>query len=132
MTLQAAGSIRVLLVDDDAIYRNYLRQALEGLGITDIQEAGDGNLASRLLKASVEGVDLIVCDVFMPDMDGIEFLDYLVRQNYRSKLTVVSSGDASILEVARTFAVESGLQLVGAFPKEAVTPALLGAILNFA
>jgi hypothetical protein len=44
---------------------------------------------------------------------------------------MLSSGDKNILEVARTFAVASGLKLVGAFPKEAVTVALLAAILNF-
>jgi CheY-like chemotaxis protein len=123
--------MRVLLVDDDSIYRNFLRQSLEELGITDIQEAGEGHAASRLLQRGAAGMDLIVCDVFMPDMDGMEFLDFLVRQNYRGKLTMVSSADKMILEVARTFAVGSGLQLVGAFPKEALTPALLGAILKF-
>jgi CheY-like chemotaxis protein len=101
------------------------------MGATDIQEAGDGREARRLLKASANGVDLIVCDVFMPDMDGMEFLNFLLRHNYRGKLTMVSSGDRMILEVARTFAVQSGLQLVGAFPKETVTSALLGAILKF-
>jgi CheY-like chemotaxis protein len=122
---------RVLLVDDDAIYRNYLRQILEEMGSTDIQEAGDGREARRLLQASATGVELIVCDVFMPEMDGMEFLEFLVRHKYRGKLTMVSNGDQTILEVARTFAVEMGLQLVGAFPKEAVTSVLLGAILKF-
>jgi hypothetical protein len=55
------------------------------------------------------------------------FSDFLVGHQYRGKLTIVSSADKLILDVARTFAVQSGLQLVGAFPKEAVTPALLGA-----
>jgi CheY-like chemotaxis protein len=128
----STNPMRVLLVDDDAIFRNFLRQALEGLGTTDIQEAGDGKQASRLMQRSVVEVDLIVCDVYMPDMDGMEFLDFLVRHKYRGKLTMVSSGDRMILDLARTFAIESGLKLVGAFPKEAVTPALLGAILNFA
>ncbi|MEY4344280.1 MAG: hypothetical protein RL032_112 [Pseudomonadota bacterium] len=129
--LQNPSPMRVLLVDDDAIYRDFLRQLLEEMGATDIQEAGDGREARRLLKASANGVDLIVCDVFMPDMDGMEFLNFLLRHNYRGKLTMVSSGDRMILEVARTFAVQSGLQLVGAFPKETVTSALLGAILKF-
>jgi CheY-like chemotaxis protein len=127
-----ANPVRVLLVDDDDIFRNFVREALEELGKIEVQEANDGNKARHLLRTSAEKPDLIVCDVFMPDMDGMEFLDFLVGHGYRGKLTMVSGGDASILDVARTFAVQSGLQLIGAFPKASVTPALLGAILNFA
>jgi CheY-like chemotaxis protein len=123
--------MRILLVDDDAIFRNYVRQALEELTRLEVMEARNGHEAGLLLQTNEAAMGLIVCDVFMPDMDGLEFLDYLVKHRYRGKLTMVSGGDATILEVARTFAVDSGLQLVGAFPKEAVTPALLGAILDF-
>jgi CheY-like chemotaxis protein len=124
--------IRVLLVDDDVIYRKFLRHTLDVLGTTRVQEATDGREASRQLLASKVDMDLVVCDIFMPDMDGMEFLEFLVHHQYWGKLTIVSNADKLILDVARTFAVQSGLQLVGAFPKEAVTPALLGAILNFA
>jgi CheY-like chemotaxis protein len=127
-----ASLVRVLLVDDDEIFRNFVREALEEFGSMEIQEAHNGDEARRLLRASAEEVDLIVCDVFMPDMDGMEFLNFLVEHRYLGKLTMVSGGDALILDVARTFALQSGLQLVGAFPKNAVTPALVGAILNFA
>ena len=124
--------MHALLVDDDSIYRNFLRQTLEDLGVKNIIEAADGRQAIRMLQESAEAIDLIVCDVYMPEMDGLELLNFLVQHNYRGKLTIVSSGDAMILDVARTFATQSGLQLVGAFPKSAVSPALLEAILRFA
>jgi CheY-like chemotaxis protein len=130
--MNPTNPIRVLLVDDDVIYRNFLRQTLDVLGTAHVQEATDGREARRQLLASKVDMDLVVCDIFMPDMDGMEFLEFLVHHQYWGKLTIVSSADKLILDVARTFAVQSGLQLVGAFPKEAVTPALLGAILNFA
>ena len=123
--------IRVMLIDDDAVFRNYLHQALEEWVRIEVHEARNGQEACKLFKECSTEFDLIVCDVFMPDMDGLEFLDYLCRQKYRGKLTMVSGGDPVILEIARTFAVQSGLQLAGAFPKEAVTSALLSAIVNF-
>lgn len=129
---KAAGPMGVLLVDDDGIFRNFVRQSLEEMSTVAVQEAGNGHEACRLLQATTDGFDLIVCDVFMPDMDGMEFLDVLVRQRYRGKLTMVSGGDPTILEIARTFAVQSGLTLTGAFPKDAVTPSLLRAVLDFA
>jgi CheY-like chemotaxis protein len=128
----AASPMRVLLVDDDGIFRHFVRQTLEEMSPVAVQEAGNGHEASRLLLSTTDGFDLIVCDVFMPDMDGLEFLDVLVSQCYRGKLTVVSGGDPTMLEIARTFAVQSGLRLTGAFPKEAVNASLLRAILDFA
>ena len=127
----ATRTSRVLLVDDETIFRDFVRQALEGLGRVAVQEAGNGQEACHLLQADTEGFDLLVCDVFMPDMDGIELLGALARQHYRGKLTLVSGGNPTMLELARTFAVKSGLRLAGAFPKENLTPVLLQAILDF-
>jgi CheY-like chemotaxis protein len=129
--LPAAKPLRVMLVDDDGIFRNFVRQGLEELPGVVVLEAGNGHEACRLLQAGGDDFALIVCDVYMPDMDGIELLDFLANRNYQGKLTMVSGGDLTVLQIARTFAVQSGLQLVGAFPKESVTPALLGAILDF-
>ena len=62
---------RVLVVDDSPIVRDLLSELLSSVGLT-VRVAGDGAAALALL--SEHPVDLIVCDVEMPVMDGFELL----------------------------------------------------------
>ena len=68
---------RILIVDDSSVMRKIVERSLRqaGLDIGDIVEAGNGIEA---LAAVREGTfDLILCDINMPAMDGIEFLRQL-------------------------------------------------------
>ena len=65
---------RVLVIDDSSTMRKIVSRALRqaGLDFDEILEAGDGQEALNLLEN--ENVDLILSDINMPNMDGIEFL----------------------------------------------------------
>jgi signal transduction histidine kinase len=64
------GPLRALLVDDDASMRQLLKAFLDTLGY-ETAEAGDGEEG---LRTAVAGdYDVIICDVKMPNMDGLEF-----------------------------------------------------------
>jgi two-component system, chemotaxis family, chemotaxis protein CheY len=62
---------RVLLVDDDSLARNYFKTLLLGEGY-EVVEAGDGKEAVKMYRASRP--DLIVTDIFMPKMSGLDAL----------------------------------------------------------
>lgn len=64
--------MKILLVDDSNTMRRIERNALERLGMTDIQEAQDG--ADALLKLAAGEFDLVLMDWNMPNMTGIEAL----------------------------------------------------------
>ncbi len=67
-------NLKVMVIDDSMVVRKQVAQALEGGGF-DVSEAVDGVEAiSRLAGAAV---DLIFCDVNMPRMNGLEFLEAL-------------------------------------------------------
>jgi two-component system chemotaxis response regulator CheY len=66
--------IRVLLVDDSANARHFMRRVLENLGIRHIIEAADGKEAALMEETMV---DLVVTDYNMPEMDGREFVEYV-------------------------------------------------------
>jgi DNA-binding response OmpR family regulator len=60
---------RILLVEDDAMARGFFRALLVEAG-HDVVEAGDGAEAVRLFRQG--GVDLVVTDIYMPKMNGLD------------------------------------------------------------
>ncbi len=66
----AAAAPRVLIVDDHPLFRLGLSLALAAEGFTVTGEAANGKEALR--KVAAGGVDLVLLDIRMPDMDGIE------------------------------------------------------------
>ena len=70
-------NIRVLIVDDSSVMRKIVERSLRqaNLGIEQILEAGNGAEALGVLNR--EKVDLILCDINMPVMDGLEFVKQL-------------------------------------------------------
>ncbi|RAI45470.1 response regulator [Rhodoplanes roseus] len=80
---------RILIIDDDELIRVSLGLLLESAGHT-IVTAATGRAALASLAATE--VDLVVCDVFMPDMDGFETLRAL-KQRAPALPVVVISGD---------------------------------------
>lgn len=65
---------QILIVDDEVGIRNLLRRVLKTEGFT-VREAGDGEEAIRLAREQLP--DLVLCDIKMPVMDGIETLSLL-------------------------------------------------------
>jgi len=63
-------SLRVLIADDDGLTLMVLRKCLVGLGHTVVGEAGDGGQAVALARET--SPDLIILDIRMPKMDGLE------------------------------------------------------------
>jgi CheY-like chemotaxis protein len=77
---------RILIVDDDPAWRNLYRMALEGQ--FDLFEATDGYQALSVLGAVRP--DVIILDVRMPRMDGMDFIQRLSRRSPRPKVVVCS------------------------------------------
>jgi len=70
--MAAAASIRTLIVDDQLSMRSLVRNGLQQIGITNIQEVGDGEDALRALIA--HPAHLIISDFNMPKLDGLGLL----------------------------------------------------------
>ncbi|MGB6132056.1 MAG: response regulator [Acidobacteriaceae bacterium] len=68
------SATRVLIVDDSSVMRKIVERALRqaGLDLNKVLEAGSGREGLAVLER--EQVDLIVSDINMPNMDGLEFL----------------------------------------------------------
>src|SRR5271170_7558280 len=69
--------ISALIVDDSSVMRKIVERSLRqaGINLTHVLEAGNGAEALSLLAET--RVDLILCDINMPVMDGLEFVKQL-------------------------------------------------------
>jgi DNA-binding response OmpR family regulator len=83
---------RLLIVDDEPNIRSAMGRALNLLGY-EVEEAGSGPEALRMLERAF--YDLMVLDIRMPDMDGIEVMT-LARQLYPELLIVILTGHATL------------------------------------
>lgn len=70
--------------------------------------------------------DFLICDVFMPDMDGIEFIGKLGELHYQGGVILVSGMNAEILTLAQDIALGNGIKVLGAFAKPLPHDALAG------
>jgi two-component system, chemotaxis family, chemotaxis protein CheY len=83
------SEIRTLIVDDSTVMRKIVERSLRQAGLDPmvVYEAGSGSEGLDLLRA--KQVDLILSDINMPSMDGLEFLRQLRAQNLAPGVPVV-------------------------------------------
>jgi CheY-like chemotaxis protein len=84
-----AAMSRILVIEDHAHMRDLLRRQLEGDGYS-VETAVDGEEGLRLQAA--QPADLVITDIFMPNLDGIEAISRLRVEHPRTKILVVSGG----------------------------------------
>ncbi len=80
-------SIRVLVVDDSKMARNFVSRVLRSLGIERITEAADGAEAIEIIKENT--FDLVVTDYNMPEVNGQELTEYIRRESEQSHIPVL-------------------------------------------
>ena len=83
---------KILVVDDDRTTRHLLALQLRGAGYT-VAEAGDGKKALERVRR--EAFDLVLLDVWMPGMDGVEVLERLRDAPSRPRVVMMTADDAS-------------------------------------
>ncbi|WP_159700947.1 response regulator [Massilia sp. 9I] len=109
---------RVLLLDDDRFMLDVLSEMLGMLnasGPFDIHAEIDARRALALLPRHAP--ELLICDLAMPDMDGIEFLQAAAIQGYSGRVILVSAMEDGVRNAATELARALGLQVAGAFRK---------------
>jgi two-component system chemotaxis response regulator CheY len=79
-------------VDDSAVMRKVIERSLRqaGIDLTDVLQAGNGEEALAVLRADVaQRLNLILSDINMPIMDGIQFLQQRQTENLAKDVPVV-------------------------------------------
>ncbi len=78
---------RILVVDDEPIVRELVRKTLERVD-HEVAEAEDGEVALKLSKK--QPFDLVIADLFMPVMDGLQLIVQLREESPNTKVVAIS------------------------------------------
>jgi len=123
------SALGVLLLDDDETTREVLAHQLRDLGVGRVRLAADGQQGLMMLDPETARPNLLICDLAMPGMDGIEFLRHVAGRGYAGAVVLLSGASATILLAAQRLAREHGLDILGTLEKP-VEPDALSAVLS--
>jgi len=128
MTLSA---IQVFVVEDHAFQRGGIVSMLRAIGIRHIREAANGREALAMLAVDREPSppDVILCDLEMPEVDGIEFLRAVAERKLAHGVIIISGREPEILTSVEAMVRSLGLAVLGKLSKP-VSPQDLWSVLS--
>lgn len=119
---------RVIIADDESIIRMDLREMLTNLGYLVVGEAGDGR--SAVNQARELRPDVVMMDIKMPDMDGIEAARILTQERIAPVVLLTAFSQRDLVERAKEAGVVG--YLVKPFRESDLGPAIEVALARFA
>ncbi len=119
---------RLVIADDESLIRMNLKETLVGLGYLVVGEAGDGVSAINLSRELRP--DLVVMDIKMPKLDGIQAAEVLTQERIAPVLLLTAYNDRELVDRARDAGVVA--YLVKPFREGDLLPAIEVAMARFA
>lgn len=116
----------VLVVDDSATQRRIAVALCRDLGVRTAHEAGNGQEALALLAALPVSPALLIIDLEMPTMDGLELLGALRERKIEAPIIVASSCELALVHSVENLARTLGLRILGAVQKPLTAERLAG------
>ena len=116
--------LRVMLLDDDHFMLDLLQGMLDEIGTFDVLRQTCARHALRALP--VDAPDLLVCDLSLPEMDGIEFMQAAARGGFPGGVLLVSGLDKGVRYAAERLGSAYGLRVLGSYAKPLSLDALRG------
>jgi AmiR/NasT family two-component response regulator len=120
-------SLRIMIADDDPIIRLDLRKTLENMGHQVVGEAGDG---AKAIEAARElKPDIIIMDIKMPEMDGIDAAKIITTEGIAPVLLLTAYSQKDLVDRAKDAGVFA--YLVKPFKEADLLPAMEIAISRY-
>lgn len=123
--------MKIYLIDDEPFALRLVSHQLRRLGFDDVQVQQHPRDALAFLEAEHGSIEMLLLDLQMPEIDGIEFVRHLARLGYAGALILISGEDERIVQTARRLAEAHRLDVRGALHKP-VTPDSLKALFGAA
>ncbi len=123
------SEIKILILDDDTFMLELLSRMLSNQGFTAVNSCDNGRDALKQIDNPNTQPDVILLDLNMPEMDGIEFVRHLVERHYAGSLILVSGEDERILKTAEKLVHAHEIPMLGYLHKP-VKPQALTALIK--
>ncbi len=118
---------RVIIADDESVIRADLREMLTSLGYLVVGEVGDGQSAVNLARELKP--DVVIMDIKMPNMDGIEAARILTQEQIAPVLLLTAYSQRDLVDRAKEAGVVG--YLVKPFREQEIAPAIEIALARF-
>jgi EAL domain-containing protein (putative c-di-GMP-specific phosphodiesterase class I) len=118
------AELRFIVADDHEFQRWTVVNLLKRLGALDIAEASDGAMALELLRGPDANVDIIISDLDMPGMDGMELIRHIGESALPVALILSSGVERAVMASVEAMTRAHGITLLGAIPKPMTQPNL--------
>ncbi len=105
---------RLLLVDDEPALADFIANVARECGYEAIVSSNDEQFRENFVA---DRPDIVVLDLGMPGMDGVELLRFLAEENFLSPVLIISGFDRRVLESAFRLGEAHGLAMVGPLEK---------------
>jgi EAL domain-containing protein (putative c-di-GMP-specific phosphodiesterase class I)/ActR/RegA family two-component response regulator len=123
------AGLRALVVDDDPMMVEIISALLGDAGLVSLETAGNGTAA--LERLATHPVELLVCDLNMPGMDGIRLMSHVASLPDSPAIILLSGEDPRVLDVSRQFAEAKGLTILGVLSKPVDFESLMAVLLLY-
>jgi EAL domain-containing protein (putative c-di-GMP-specific phosphodiesterase class I)/FixJ family two-component response regulator len=125
------GELRFLVVEDHGFQRWAVEALLKKLGATQVFSAGDGKEGLEILRTVRPSVDIVVTDLSMPGMDGIEFIRHVAEMGAPFSIILASEQDPSLVASVASMTESYGANLLQAFQKPLTGAKLTSAVARY-
>ena len=123
------SELNFLAVEDHEFQRGLLLKMLARLGATHVSTAADGRAALDIVKSSYPSIDIIISDLDMPGMDGLEFMRHLSEARIPVAIILASALESVLLDSVETMTRAYGVKILGVIQKP-ITPEKLDALIK--
>ena len=106
-----------LIVEDSQVQRDHVAGLLREAGFGDVLVAEDGIAALRTLELQCGPVDLVLTDMDMPGMDGLELLQHVAQRRLAANLIVASANAVRLAEAEQGMPKDTPARLLATMPK---------------
>ena len=123
------SELKFLAVEDHEFQRGMLLKMLARLGATQVSTAADGYAALEIVMAPGAAIDIIISDLDMPGMDGLEFMRHVGEARIPVAIILASALESVLLDSVETMTRAYGVKILGVIQKP-ITPEKLAALIK--